>query len=40
MHAFRDRRGHIRQTTFDSGKLLRPYHSIDTDVNDHIRFPE
>lgn len=31
---------HMRQTTFDSGNLLRPYHSINTDVNKRIRYLE
>jgi 6-phosphofructokinase 1 len=29
---------HIRQTLFDSGNLLRPYHSINTDVAKRIRY--
>ncbi len=29
---------HIRQTLFSPGNLLRPYHSINTDVNKRIRF--
>jgi len=29
---------HIRQTLFAPGNLLRPYHSINTDVNKRIRF--
>lgn len=31
---------HMRQTTFDSGNLLRQYHSINTDVNKRIRYLE
>ena len=28
----------IRQTIFDSGNLLRPFHSVNTDVNKRIRY--
>jgi 6-phosphofructokinase len=28
---------HTRQTLFDSGNLLRPYHSVNTDINKRIR---
>ena len=30
----------IRQTLFDSGNLLRPFHSVNTDVNKRIRYLE
>ncbi len=29
---------HIREATFDSGNLYRPYHSVNTDINKRIRF--
>ncbi len=29
---------HIRHTLFDSGNLMLPYHSINTDVNKRIRY--
>lgn len=29
---------HIRQTLFDSGNLLRPFHSVNTDVAKRIRY--
>ena len=29
---------HIRNTLFAPGNLLRPYHSINTDVNKRIRY--
>ncbi len=28
----------IRQTLFDSGNLVEPYHSINVDVNKRIRY--
>jgi len=30
----------IRQSTFDSGSLFRPYHSVNTDINKRIRHLE
>lgn len=30
----------LRETTFNSGSLFRPYHSVNTDVNKRIRFVE
>jgi 6-phosphofructokinase 1 len=29
---------HTRETAFDSGNLLRPYHSVNTDINKRIRY--
>jgi 6-phosphofructokinase 1 len=29
---------HTRETAFDSGSLLRPYHSVNTDINKRIRY--
>lgn len=31
---------YLRQTTFDSGSLFRPYHSVNTDINKRIRYLE
>jgi hypothetical protein len=31
---------YMRQTLFDSGNLAQPYHSINTDVNNRIRYLE
>jgi 6-phosphofructokinase 1 len=31
---------HIRQSLFHPGNLLRPYHSVNTDVNKRIRYLE
>ncbi|HZM52834.1 MAG TPA: 6-phosphofructokinase, partial [Vicinamibacteria bacterium] len=28
------------RTTFDSGSLFRPYHSVNTDINKRIRYVE
>lgn len=30
----------LRETTFDSGSLFRPYHSVNTDINKRIRYVE
>jgi 6-phosphofructokinase 1 len=31
---------HTRDSVFDSGNLLRPYHSVNTDINKRIRYLE
>ncbi len=30
----------LRRTTFESGNLLRPYHSVNTDISKHIHYLE
>jgi 6-phosphofructokinase 1 len=30
----------VRQTVFDAGSLLRPYHSVNTDISKRIRYLE
>ena len=31
---------HLRQTLFDAGNLVQPYHSINTDIQKRIRYLE